>query len=217
MSKARRIVLALLVTASCGGPAQYATAPGPAGQAKAALAGQAVNADPKSKFRVGQIDAQLQPVRGKSTASSPYSTTALVYRGVRNDKMCFSFDYGAQFYRSHGSQKDAEAERAAGAKLNVFTFEVRESLDDLDSTWPNAPMTQIITSRVIDSKLEDRVRENASGATMHTEWLETTIEICGAAPKAVDSPRYLTATRYPSDAGRAPTFFIWAIQTSAAK
>lgn len=201
-----------LTLAACHRPTMYLSAPGPAQQAKAALAGDPVNTDPKSKFKVGRIDKTLQPVRGKAKASSPYSTTALVYRGVRDGKMCFSFDYGAPYYRSRGTQKEAEAERAAGAKLNVFTFEVREDLDGLDSTWPDAPKSQIVSSRVIDGKLEDRVRENESGAVTHSEWLETTIEICGNSPKTTGSPRYLTATRFPSsDTGKSPTFFIWAI------
>ncbi len=179
-------------------------------QAKAALAGDAVNTDPKSKFRIGRVDKGLQPVRGNATATSPYTTTSLTYRGVRDNKLCFSFDYGAQYFRSHGSQKEAEAERAAGAKLNVFTFELHDDLDDLDKTWPNPPKTQIVSARVIDSRMEDRAKETAAGSVTHTEWLETTIEICGTKPKN-HAPKYLTVTRYPPEATRAPTFFIWAI------
>jgi hypothetical protein len=195
---------------SCRAPSFYGPAPGPALQAKAALSGDAVNEDAKSKFRIGRIDKKLQPIRGKATATSPYSSTALTYRGPRDDKVCFSFDYGAQYYRSHGSQKDVETERAAGAKLNVFTFELHERLDDLDATWPNPPKTQIVSARVIDSRLEDRTKETSAGNVTHTEWLETTIEICGTKPK-VNAPKYLTVTRYPPEATRAPTFFIWAI------
>ncbi|MEZ0314088.1 MAG: hypothetical protein ACAI38_20125 [Myxococcota bacterium] len=198
------------VILSCRGPSFYGPAPGPALQAKAALSGDAVSDDPKSKFRIGRIDKKLQPIRGKAVATSPYSTTALTYRGVRDDKVCFSFDYGAQYYRSHGSQKDVESERAAGAKLNVFTFELHDALDDLDDTWPNPPKTEIVSARVIDSRMEDRAKETAAGAVTHTEWLETTIEICGTKPK-IDTPKYLTVTRYPPEATRAPTFFIWVI------
>ena len=211
MSKTWLTMVAAMLCGACGGPSFYVPAPGPALQAKAALAGDAVNEDPKSKFRIGRIDKKLQPLRGKATATSPYSSTALTYRGARDDKVCFSFDYGAQYYRSHGSQQDVESERAAGAKLNVFTFELHDDLDDLSSTWPNPPRTQIISARVIDSRMEDRAKETASGTITHTEWLETTIEICGAKPKTA-APKYLTVTRYPPEATRAPTFFIWEIE-----
>ena len=203
-------LLAASLMGSCRGPSFYGPAPGPALQAKAALSGDAVTDDPKSKFRIGRIDAKLAPIRGKATASSPYSSTALTYRGVRDDTLCFAFDYGAQYYRSHGSEKDVERERAAGAKLNVFTFELRDGLDDLDAAWPDPPKTQIVSARVIDSRLEDRAKEGPTGTVMHSEWLETTIEICGTKPRA-DAPRYLTVTRYPPEATRTPTLFIWTI------
>ena len=207
------MLLCASAVVSCRSPSFYGPAPGPALQAKAALSGDAVNEDPNSRFRIGRIDKRLQPIRGKATATSPYSSTTLTYRGVRGDKVCFSFDYGGQYYRSHGTQKDVESERAAGAKLNVFTFELHnglDDLDDLDDTWPNPPKTQIVSARVIDSRLEDRARETSAGTVTHAEWLETTIEICGTKPK-IDAPKYLTVTRYPPEATRAPTFFIWAI------
>ncbi len=204
------VVLITGALLACRSASYYGPAPGPALQARAALSGDAVNNDPKSKFRIGRVDKKLQPVRGKATATSPYTTTALTYRGLRDGRVCFAFEYGAQYYRSSGSQQQAEAERAAGAKLNVFTFELRDALDDLDDSWPNPPKTQIVSARVIDSRLEDRTKETAKGSVTHTEWLETTIEVCGAKP-AGDAPKYLTVTRYPPEATRAPTFFIWSV------
>jgi hypothetical protein len=164
---------------------------------------------------MGHIDRKLQPIAGKATAVSTYSTVELTYRGVHGNKLCFSFPYVAQYFRSRGTPEEAIAERVRGVRGAVMTFALRKTLDD-SGDWPaSPPKSQISTAEVTGSELEQRKQERGSGTSTTTEWLSTTIQVCTPALPQDTSARYLTAASYPAQAARPPALFVWQIEDAA--
>jgi hypothetical protein len=183
-----------LLLAGCGAFKKPETFPE---QAKQALA---------SPKRIGHVDASLQPVAGHEKSWSTRTDSALEYYSNADGKICLRMTTGEQYFRSHGSLDAELGEYSDLASKTSIVFGAYDSLDHA-SAWPDR--SGGVTGSLVDHKLSKHWHSEAHLEEDATEWLDVTLEWCGAAPAVETSTRYVTGIAFQPEGP--PTLFVWAI------